>query len=38
MVRDGSLVARSSWLDGNKREIHLVGTEAAATSRHTEER
>jgi beta-aspartyl-dipeptidase (metallo-type) len=31
MLRDGSMVAHSSWLDGNKREIHLVGTEAGAS-------
>jgi beta-aspartyl-dipeptidase (metallo-type) len=31
MLRDGSLVAHSSWLDGNKREIHLVGTESGAS-------
>jgi beta-aspartyl-dipeptidase (metallo-type) len=30
MVRDGSLVKHSTWLDGNKREIHLVGTDAVA--------
>jgi beta-aspartyl-dipeptidase (metallo-type) len=30
MVRDGSLVTHSGWLDGNKREIHLVGTESGA--------
>jgi beta-aspartyl-dipeptidase (metallo-type) len=30
MVRDGSLVTHSDWLEGNKREIHLVGTESAA--------
>jgi beta-aspartyl-dipeptidase (metallo-type) len=26
MVRDGALVQRSHWLEGNKREIHLRGT------------
>jgi beta-aspartyl-dipeptidase (metallo-type) len=31
MLRDGSLVTRSSWLDGNKREIHLVGTDSGAS-------
>jgi beta-aspartyl-dipeptidase (metallo-type) len=30
MVRDGSLAAHSTWLEGNKREIHLVGTKSAA--------
>jgi beta-aspartyl-dipeptidase (metallo-type) len=30
MVRDRSLVKHSDWLEGNKREIHLVGTESAA--------
>jgi beta-aspartyl-dipeptidase (metallo-type) len=29
MVRDGSLVTRSAWLEGNKREIHLVGSASA---------
>jgi beta-aspartyl-dipeptidase (metallo-type) len=29
MVRDGSLVTRSAWLEGNKREIHLVGSESS---------
>jgi beta-aspartyl-dipeptidase (metallo-type) len=28
MVRDGSLLTHSDWLQGNKREIHLVGTES----------
>ena len=28
MMRDGALTTRSQWLEGNKREIHLVGTEA----------
>jgi hypothetical protein len=30
MMRDGSLLRHSDWLEGNKREIHLVGTESAA--------
>jgi beta-aspartyl-dipeptidase (metallo-type) len=29
MVRDTSLLRHSDWLEGNKREIHLVGTESA---------
>ena len=29
MVRDASLLRHSDWLEGNKREIHLVGTESA---------
>jgi beta-aspartyl-dipeptidase (metallo-type) len=30
MMRDGSLLRHSDWLRGNKREIHLVGTESLA--------
>jgi beta-aspartyl-dipeptidase (metallo-type) len=30
MVRDGALVKHSHWLDGNKRELHLVGTTVGA--------
>lgn len=28
MMRDGSLVERSRWLEGNKRELHLAGSDA----------
>jgi beta-aspartyl-dipeptidase (metallo-type) len=31
VVRDGSPVKRSRWLDGNKREFHMVGSKARAT-------
>jgi beta-aspartyl-dipeptidase (metallo-type) len=30
MVRDASLIRHSDWLEGNKREIHLVGTGSGA--------
>lgn len=29
MVRDGSLVRHSHWLDGNKRELHMAGSKTA---------
>jgi beta-aspartyl-dipeptidase (metallo-type) len=32
LVRDGTPVKRSSWLDGNKREFHLTGTKATHRS------
>jgi beta-aspartyl-dipeptidase (metallo-type) len=39
MVRDGTLVTRSAWLDDNKRQIHLVGARSSpATARQLEMR